>query len=73
MSAKNSIKIAWSASIGSKGQIVIPSHIRKNLNLNTGDDLVILSSQNIIFLVKSENLKDMVSAFEKISNDFQSL
>lgn len=34
------------ATIGSKGQIVIPAEVRKEMNLNPGDSVIIFSAPN---------------------------
>jgi AbrB family looped-hinge helix DNA binding protein len=68
MKKQSSIKIEWSASVGTKWQIVIPKNVREKFKLKPGDDLVVLSSDDAIFLVKSENLENMIWSFENIIN-----
>ncbi|MCK9466809.1 MAG: AbrB/MazE/SpoVT family DNA-binding domain-containing protein [Candidatus Absconditabacterales bacterium] len=68
MKKQSSIKIEGSASVGTKGQIVIPKNVREKFKLKPGDDLVVLSSDDAIFLVKSENLENMIGSFENIIN-----
>ena len=60
------MKIEGTASVGSKGQIVIPKWVREKFDLKTWSDLVVLSSDFATILIKSENLKDMISHFEDI-------
>ena len=61
MKKQSSIKIEWSASVGTKWQIVIPKNVRDKFKLKSGNDLIVLSSDDAIFLIKSENLKyDMI-------------
>jgi AbrB family looped-hinge helix DNA binding protein len=60
------MKIEGTASVGSKGQIVIPKSVREKFDLKTGSDLVVLSSDFATILIKSENLKEMISHFEDI-------
>lgn len=60
------MKIEWTATIWIKWQIVIPKNVRDKFDLDVWDDLVVLSSKRWIMLVKSENLKDMISSFEEI-------
>lgn len=60
------MKIEGTASVGSKGQIVIPKSVREKFDLKTWSDLVVLSSNFSTILIKSENLKDMISQFESI-------
>ncbi|HRU49908.1 MAG TPA: AbrB/MazE/SpoVT family DNA-binding domain-containing protein [Candidatus Absconditabacterales bacterium] len=69
MKKQSSIKIEGSASVGTKGQIVIPKNVREKFKLKPGDDLIVLSSDDAIFLVKSESLENMIGSFENIIND----
>lgn len=68
MGKQSSIKIEWSASVGTKWQIVIPKNVRDKFKLKSGNDLIVLSSDDAIFLVKSENLENMIWSFENIIN-----
>lgn len=38
------IKFMGAATVGSKGQIVVPQEVREQMNIKTGDRLVILAS-----------------------------
>lgn len=60
------MKIEWTATISTKWQIVIPQSARKKFDLQIGDDLIVLSSKNWLMLVKSDNLKNMMSDFEEM-------
>lgn len=64
------IKIEGSASVGTKWQIVIPKNVREKFELNSWNDLVVLSSDNTIMLIKSEDLKDMMKCFEDMIEDY---
>ena len=68
MKKQSSIKIEWSASVGTKWQIVIPKNVRDKFKLKSGSDLIVLSSDDAIFLVKSESLENMIWSFENIIN-----
>jgi AbrB family looped-hinge helix DNA binding protein len=52
--------------ISSKGQIVIPSSIRQDLGLNTGDHLVVFTDGEIIFMRKVDRDK-IISDFTRLS------
>jgi len=69
MKKQSSIKIEWSASVGTKWQIVIPKNVRDKFKLKSGNDLIVLSSDDAILLVKSESLENMIWSFENIIND----
>jgi AbrB family looped-hinge helix DNA binding protein len=67
------MKIEWTASVWTKWQIVIPKSVREKLDLKTWSDLVVLSSDFATILIKSENLKEMVSHFESIIEQTKSI
>ncbi len=67
------LKIEGTASIGTKWQIVIPKNIRDKFNLNSGDDLIVLSARSATILIKSENLEDMMKQFEEISKLYKNI
>lgn len=62
----NNLKIEWTANIWMKWQIVIPKQVRNKFKLNTWDDLVVLSWNFWIMLIKSTDLKDMMDNFENL-------
>ena len=62
----NNLKIEWTANIWIKWQIVIPKQVRNKFKLNTWDDLVVLSWNFWIMLIKSTDLKDMMDNFENL-------
>ena len=62
----NNLKIEWTANIWMKWQIVIPKQVRNKFKLNTWDDLVVLSWNFGIMLIKSTDLKDMMDNFENL-------
>ena len=63
---KSELKIEWTANIWMKWQIVIPKQVRNKFNLNTWDDLVVMSGSFWIMLIKSSDLKDMMENFENL-------
>lgn len=47
--------------IGTKGQVVIPSEARKDLNLNPGDQLVVMGKfGKVLGLIKSDQLGSLI-------------
>ncbi len=56
-------KLYGTATIGSKGQVVIPADAREELNLQPGDRLYVLSAMNkgVVFL-KEEALEEIVQS-----------
>ncbi|MFK7780319.1 MAG: AbrB/MazE/SpoVT family DNA-binding domain-containing protein [Candidatus Gracilibacteria bacterium] len=55
------LKIVGTTSMGTRGQIVIPKEIRDKLNLEPGDNMVVLMKDNkYIGLVKNDNIGDLM-------------
>ena len=67
------LKIEGTASIGTKGQIVIPKNVRNKFDFNPWDDLIVLSARSATILIKSENLEDMMKQFEEISKLYKNI
>lgn len=52
---------AWTAKVGSKGQIVIPKEARDRFNINSGDTVLLLGDENQgIALISGDNMKDIL-------------
>jgi len=50
-------KAYGSANVGGRGQIVIPAHLRKDLNIRPGDQVMIFAEPNKKF-ISMMNLRD---------------
>lgn len=62
-------KLFGTATVGTKGQIVIPAGARKSLNINTGDQLLIVGNETtkVLALVKTDEISNFIkdlSAFK---------
>ena len=55
-----------SASIGERGQIVIPSDLRTKLDIKAGEKFVFFSNGDVIFMHKAENVKKMLENMTKL-------
>lgn len=57
------------ATVGAKGQIVIPSEARKTLNIKPGDKLVIISGpahhHKIMSLIPADDFSKFLNEFEE--------
>lgn len=55
-------KLYGVATVGTKGQVVIPSDAREDLGINTGDRLYVfgIKEKNIVGFMSEEQLRDMV-------------
>lgn len=56
-------------SMSSRGQIVIPQHIREELNLKEGEKFVVAGEKGVIFLKKIEmpNKRELIDSLNKIA------
>lgn len=52
---------AWTAKVGSKGQIVIPKEARDLFNIQSGDTILLLGDKaQGIALINGENMRDVL-------------
>lgn len=65
-------KLYGTATVGTKGQIVIPAEAREELNLRPGDKLYIAGSpsKKVLFCLKEEQLEALVA---KITSDAEAV
>jgi len=63
-------KLYGTATVGTKGQIVIPSEAREELDIEPGDKLYIAGSpeKKVLFCLKEEQLRSLV---EKLTSDME--
>lgn len=62
MTKNNHLGIGGITKLGERGQVVIPAEIRKNMNLENGDQLLVFCKHNhFIGLIKAENLDNMLT------------
>ena len=58
---------AWTATVGAKGQIVIPAKARKLFEISPGDQLVVLGDEGQgIAIVKSESLLSLANMVKSL-------
>ncbi len=59
------IKIHWTVIVWAKWQVVIPSQIRKNLNINSWDSLMVVTKHwKAIWMVKQDDLEELMKYME---------
>ena len=58
---------AWTATVGEKGQIVIPAKARKMFNISAGDELVVLGDETQgLAVIKAQQFLAMADAIRKL-------
>ena len=56
---------AWTAKVGSKGQIVIPKEARNLFHIESGDTILLLGDQNQgIALISGDKMAEMLQAIK---------
>ena len=78
MNGKNSIhgkKLYGTATVGTKGQIVIPTNARVELSIETGDRLYVLGSPESDFLglIKEDALEQIIEHLTEQVQNFRTL
>ncbi len=55
-------KLYGTATVGTKGQVVIPATAREELGINTGDRLYVLGSpiKGVVMLLKEDKLENLI-------------
>jgi AbrB family looped-hinge helix DNA binding protein len=53
--------------VGDRGQVVIPAHARKELNINPGDLLLVMSGRNrrVLAMVKADAMRELADQIMK--------
>jgi AbrB family looped-hinge helix DNA binding protein len=70
------MRVIGTTQLSSKGQIVIPDHIRKERGLKPGDQFVVMASGDFVFLKRlrppsPEQLKALDSLAQSLTKEFQ--
>jgi AbrB family looped-hinge helix DNA binding protein len=66
------VKFYGTATIGTKGQIVIPTEARKDLNLKEGDKIIVVTSPqgSGLGLIKAQALEGIIEKMQTQQNAF---
>jgi len=67
-------KLFGTATVGTKGQVVIPSTAREELGINTGDRLYVLGSpmKGVVMLLKEDKLEKFIEQMNLQVETFKS-
>lgn len=71
----HSKKLFGTTTVGTKGQVVIPSDAREALSIKSGDRLYVIGSEKAgwVGLIKEDKLRDMVELIAGSIDDYRSL
>ena len=53
-------KVYGAATVGERGQVVIPAGIRKSFKIKTGDKLIVFAKHEMIGLIPAEEFSQML-------------
>jgi AbrB family looped-hinge helix DNA binding protein len=64
-----------SATVGERGQVVLPIELRKKMQLNTGDKLIAMGTMgdDMIILLKADFLTQILGKIEKEQNELRKI
>jgi AbrB family looped-hinge helix DNA binding protein len=67
------MKFWGSATVGSKGQVVIPANAREKLEIKEGDKLIVVSSprNNSVIFLKGDAIEDMLEHVQTGLNEIK--
>lgn len=66
------IRIHWAVTVGAKWQVVIPSQIRKDLDINVWDSLMVVTKYGkAIWMVKQNDIEELMAFMEAEMNSFK--
>jgi len=73
MSQFRHIKLHGTTTVGTKGQIVIPASVRKDLNIEAKDQMLVMVKLNkAVVLVKANEIDELYKALTKEIEEIQS-
>lgn len=68
-------RLYGTATVGTKGQVVIPAEAREQLDIQTGDRLYVIGSprSKVVALIKEEQVEQFIEKMSAHLEDFRSL
>ena len=68
-------KLFGTATVGTKGQVVIPAEAREALNIKPGDKLYVIGSHHkkVVGFIKEEQLAELVNKFVNMGEAFSEI
>jgi len=70
----NNVQIFGNVIVGAKGQIVIPNEVRKLMDINPWDSLIVTTKHGkVIWLIKSDQLEAFVAMIKEELETFKNI
>ncbi|MBP8017016.1 AbrB/MazE/SpoVT family DNA-binding domain-containing protein [Candidatus Gracilibacteria bacterium] len=74
LAQNNGVKIYSTVTVGSKGQIVIPKEVRIALNINFGDNLIVITKHNkAVGMVKIDDINELLDFMKTEIDSYKKL
>lgn len=64
-------KMYGTATVGTKGQIVIPAEAREEMGIKTGDKLYIFGANHFVGFIKEEQFTEMLNHITERAEEFR--
>jgi AbrB family looped-hinge helix DNA binding protein len=68
------VKIYWTVTVWAKWQVVIPAQIRKTLDINVWDNLMVLTRHwKAIWMVKQDDIEELMAYMEAEMKSYKNI
>lgn len=64
-------KVYGAATVGERGQVVIPAGIRKSFSIKPGDKLIVFARHEMIGLIPAEEFSQMLDRMSEVITRFK--
>jgi len=64
------VKICGSATVGERGQVVIPAGVRKSFKIKAGDKFIVFAKPDMIGLVPTQEFSRFLDSASQVSAKF---
>ncbi len=71
MSNVSKDKIYGAATVGERGQVVIPASVRKSFRIKPGDKLIVFAKHEMIGLIPAEEFSQMLDKMSEVIARFK--
>ena len=66
-------KLFGTATVGTKGQVVIPAEAREEMDIKTGDKLYVFGTNHFVGFIKEEQFSEMLNHITEQADAFRNL
>ncbi len=66
-------KLYGTATVGTKGQVVIPAEAREAMGIKTGDKLYVFGSDHFVGMLKEDQFREMLDRITEHADEVRSI